>query len=63
VHYSLLSVSGGGGVAQKFEDLTGQKKRALLLNEIKSFPDPALLAGNIFEPNGTGFSRYPEGNL
>ena len=54
VHYNLLSVSGGGGVASKIEDLTWSEKRALLLNEIRSFRDhPALLTWYIAdEPNG-----------
>ena len=54
VHYNLLSVSEGGGVASKTEDLNWAEKRKLLLNEIKSFRDhPALLAWYIAdEPNG-----------
>ena len=54
VHYNLLSVSGGGGVASKTEGITRSEKEALLLNEIRSFRDhPALLAWYIAdEPNG-----------
>ena len=54
VHYNLLSVSGGGGVASKIEELNWSEKRELLLNEIKSFRDhPALMAWYIAdEPNG-----------
>ena len=44
VHYSLLSVSGGGGVGSKIEGLTDEEKKKLLLNEISIFRDhPALL--------------------
>jgi hypothetical protein len=54
VHYNLLSVSGGGGVSSKIEDLSVEKKRELLINEIKTFRDhPALLAWYIAdEPTG-----------
>ncbi|HOS71288.1 MAG TPA: hypothetical protein PLZ75_02440 [Bacteroidales bacterium] len=54
VHYNLLSVAGGGGVASQLEGITAAGKKALLLNEIKSFRDhPALLAWYIAdEPNG-----------
>lgn len=56
VHYNLLSVSGGGGVGSVIEGITWSEKRALLLNEIRSFRDhPALLAWYIAdEPNGYG---------
>ena len=58
VHYNLLSVSGGGGVGSKIEDLMDAEKKALLINEIKAFRDhPALLAWYIAdEPNGYGLS-------
>ncbi|NLN30751.1 MAG: hypothetical protein GX158_05880 [Bacteroidales bacterium] len=54
VHYNLLSVAGGGGVGSQTEGITAKEKKALLLNEIKSFRDhPALLAWYIAdEPNG-----------
>ncbi len=54
VHYNLLSVAGGGGVASQTEGITASEKKTLLLNEIKSFRDhPALLAWYIAdEPNG-----------
>lgn len=54
VHYNLLSVSGGGGVASTIEGISPAEKKVLLLNEIKSFRDhPALLAWYIAdEPNG-----------
>jgi len=54
VHYNLLSVSGGGGVGSKIEGMSWSEKKALLLNEIRSFRDhPALLAWYIAdEPNG-----------
>jgi hypothetical protein len=54
VHYNLLSVSGGGGVNSKLEDVSDEQKRKLLLEEIKTFMDhPALLAWYISdEPNG-----------
>jgi hypothetical protein len=54
VHFNLLSVSGGGGVGSKIEELTEQQKRELLIDEIKAFRDhPALLAWYIAdEPNG-----------
>ena len=53
VHYNLLSVSGGGGVASQIEGLTPEEKKELLLSEIKRFMDhPALLAWYIAdEPN------------
>ena len=37
VHYNLLSVSGGGGVSSKTEDLSEDEKRELLITEIKDF--------------------------
>jgi hypothetical protein len=54
VHYNLLSVSGGGGVNSKLDDVSDEEKRKLLLEEIKTFMDhPALLAWYISdEPNG-----------
>jgi hypothetical protein len=54
VHYNLLSVSGGGGVASKIEGLTDKEKRDRLIEEIKTFMDhPALLGWYISdEPNG-----------
>lgn len=54
VHYNLLSVSGGGGVGSKIEDLTERQKRELLVKEIEAFRDhPALLAWYIAdEPTG-----------
>ena len=54
VHYNLLSVSGGGGVGSKIEDLSDRKKRELLVKEIEAFRDhPALLAWYIAdEPTG-----------
>jgi len=54
VHYNLLSVSGGGGVNSKLNDVSEEEKRNLLLEEIKTFMDhPALLAWYISdEPNG-----------
>jgi hypothetical protein len=58
VHYNLLSVSGGGGVGSKIEELGEQEKRKLLLAEINTFKDhPALLAWYIAdEPNGNRIS-------
>jgi hypothetical protein len=54
VHYNLLSVSGGGGVASGIKGISEEKKRETLLSEIKSFMNhPALLAWYIAdEPNG-----------
>ncbi|MFN8240120.1 MAG: hypothetical protein U0X39_05125 [Bacteroidales bacterium] len=54
VHYNLLSVSGGGGVNSKIDDISEDEKRNRLVNEIKTFMDhPALLAWYIAdEPNG-----------
>jgi hypothetical protein len=54
VHYNLLSVSGGGGVASKIEGLSDEEKRIRLISEISEFKDhPALLAWYISdEPNG-----------
>jgi hypothetical protein len=45
VHYNLLSVSGNGGVASRIDGISEEKKRELLLSEIKAFMNhPALLA-------------------
>ncbi len=54
VHYNLLSVSGGGGVGSRIDDLSEHQKRELLVKEIKAFRDhPALLAWYIAdEPTG-----------
>lgn len=54
VHYNLLSVSGGGGVGSKIEELTEPQKRELLIREIEAMKDhPALLAWYVAdEPNG-----------
>ena len=54
VHYNLLSVSGGGGVGSKIDDLTKEEKRKRLIAEIKTFRDhPALLGWYVSdEPNG-----------
>ncbi len=54
VHYNLLSVSGGGGLNSKLENMTGEQKMEMLISEIKAFMDhPALLAWYISdEPNG-----------
>jgi hypothetical protein len=54
VHYNLLSVSGGGGVGSKIEELSDARKRELLRQEIEAFRDhPALLAWYIAdEPTG-----------
>jgi hypothetical protein len=54
VHYNLLSVSGGGGVASKIDGITEEQKKERLVSEIKAFMDhPALLAWYISdEPNG-----------
>lgn len=54
VHYNLLSVSGGGGVSSKIEEISESEKRERLISEIKTFMDhPALLAWYISdEPNG-----------
>lgn len=62
VHYNLLSVSGGGGVASQIDGLTPEEKKVLLLNEIERFKDhPALLAWYIAdEPNGY---RIPPADL
>ena len=58
VHYNLLSVSGGGGVGSKIEGMSEERKKELLLNEIKTFMDhPALLAWYIAdEPAGDRIS-------
>lgn len=62
VHYNLLSVSGGGGVASQIDGLTPEEKKELLLSEIKRFMDhSALLAWYIAdEPNGY---RIPPADL
>ena len=54
VHYNLLSVSGGGGVGSKIDDLTNEEKRKRLIAEISTFRDhPALLGWYVSdEPNG-----------
>jgi hypothetical protein len=54
VHYNLLSVSGGGGVGSKIENLSEEEKRKRLIEEIATFRDhPALLGWYISdEPNG-----------
>ncbi|MDP4223300.1 MAG: hypothetical protein Q8868_08310 [Bacteroidota bacterium] len=54
VHYNLLSVSGGGGVSSRIENITEEKKTEMLISEVKAFMDhPALLAWYISdEPNG-----------
>ncbi len=54
VHYNLLSVSGGGGVGSRIDDLTKVEKRKRLIAEIVAFRDhPALLGWYISdEPNG-----------
>jgi hypothetical protein len=58
VHYNLLSLSAGGGVGSKIEDLSDTERRARLITEIKTFMDhPALLGWYISdEPNGTDIS-------
>ena len=55
VHYNLLSVSGGGGVASQSDGISEEKQRDLLIQEIKEFMyHPALLAWYISdEPDGT----------
>lgn len=60
VNYNLLSVSGGGGVGSKIAGMPDEKKKELLISEIKAFMDhPALLAWYISdEPNG--FKIPPE---
>jgi len=54
VHYNLLSVSGGGGVGSKIENISEEEKRKRLIEEIITFRDhPALLCWYISdEPNG-----------
>lgn len=54
VHYNLLSVSGGGGVGSKIDEISDSEKRKRLINEVQTFRDhPALLAWYISdEPNG-----------
>ena len=58
VHYNLLSVSGGGGVGSKIEDVTNEEKRKRLIAEITAFRDhPALLAWYVSdEPNGNNMT-------
>jgi hypothetical protein len=58
VHYNLLSVSGGGGVGSKIEDITDDEKRSRMIGEIKTFMNhPALLAWYISdEPTGNRIS-------
>jgi len=58
VHYNLLSVSGGGGVGSRIDNLNDEEKRTRLITEIKTFMDhPALLAWYISdEPNGNKIS-------
>ena len=53
VNYNLLSVSGGGGVGSKIEDVTNEEKRKRLIAEIITFRDhPALLGWYVSdEPN------------
>ncbi len=60
VNYNLLSVAGGGGVGSKM-DGTNEKKRKLLIREIKKFKDhPALLSWYIAdEPVGQGKPPKP----
>ncbi len=62
VNYNLLSVSGGGGLGSKPENITEEQKMELLISEIKAFMDhPALLAWYISdEPNG---NKMPPGQL
>ncbi len=54
VNYNLTSVAGGGGVNSKNGKMDDEKRRQLLINEVKSFMDhPALLAWYIAdEPDG-----------
>ena len=54
VNYNLLSVSGGGGVSSKINNISDEQKKELLINEIIAFRDhPALLAWYIAdEPTG-----------
>lgn len=58
VHYNLLSVSGGGGVGSKIDDVSDEEKRKRLIAEIETFRDhPALLGWYISdEPNGNNIS-------
>jgi len=60
VNYNLLSVSGGGGVGSKIEDLSDEEKMKRLISEIAEFRDhPALLCWYVSdEPNG--FKIPPE---
>ena len=54
VHYNLLSVSGGGGVASMIDGISEEKQKELLVQEIRTFMNhPALLSWYISdEPNG-----------
>jgi len=54
VNYNLLSVSGGGGVGSKIEEIDDTEKKKRLIAEIEAFRDhPALLGWYIAdEPNG-----------
>ncbi len=54
VHYNLLSVSGGGGVGSKINEIGTDEKRKRLISEIIAFRDhPALLGWYVAdEPNG-----------
>ncbi|NMC40663.1 MAG: hypothetical protein GYA43_05750 [Bacteroidales bacterium] len=54
VNYNLVSMAGGGGVNQGNNDLNGEEKRKLLINEVCTFMNhPALLAWYIAdEPDG-----------
>jgi hypothetical protein len=58
VHYNLLSVSGGGGVGSKIDNLTNEEKRKRLIAEIVTFRDhPALLGWYVSdEPNGNNIT-------
>ena len=62
VHYNLLSVAGGGGVASgRPGDLTYEQKKDLLFREVMEFKDhPALLAWYMSdEPVGQGIPPEP----
>ena len=54
VNYNIISVSGGGGVGSKIEEISEEEKKERLISEIKAFMDhPALLAWYISdEPDG-----------
>jgi len=58
VNYNLLSVSGGGGVGSKINDVSDEEKRKRLIAEIKTFRDhPALLGWYVSdEPNGNNIT-------